>query len=90
MSEQDEIWERNDVIVTLRARVVKLEAALKEIVHREPWKGRKNYSYDDAGLADYWSDMAKEFQEAACAALSEPPIDENWDTKMPRVEWPPR
>jgi Txe/YoeB family toxin of Txe-Axe toxin-antitoxin module len=56
----------------LRARVAKLEAALKEIIHREPWKGRKDYEPGDAGLADYWSDMAKEFQEIARAALSEP------------------
>ena len=31
MSEQDEIWERDDIIAALRARVAKLEAALRSI-----------------------------------------------------------
>ena len=57
----------------LRAHVAKLEAALAEISEREPWKGRKNYSSGDEGLADYWSDMAKEFQAAARAALKDAP-----------------
>jgi len=65
------VFEVIDECLALRARVAKLEAALKKVVNREPWKGRKNYSYDDAGLADYWSDMAKEFQEAARTALAE-------------------
>jgi hypothetical protein len=77
---EEVIQTQNGVVVSgtlklneARARVAKLEAALKEIVEREPWKGRKSYSYDDAGLADYWSDMAKEFQEVARVALDDAP-----------------
>jgi len=34
MSEQDEIWERDDIIAALRVRVEKLEAALTGLVDR--------------------------------------------------------
>ena len=34
MSEQDEIWERDDIIAELRARVAKLEAALTKMVYK--------------------------------------------------------
>jgi len=35
MSEQDEIWERDDTIVALRVRVAKLKAALTTMIEAE-------------------------------------------------------
>jgi hypothetical protein len=47
--------------------------ALEKIAHCETWKGRKNYGHTDADLGEYWSDLAKEFQEIARAALKDRP-----------------
>jgi Txe/YoeB family toxin of Txe-Axe toxin-antitoxin module len=72
-------WEQTGAIISqheidaLIASWRKRGEALAAMINREPWKRRKDYEPGDAGLADYWSDMAKEFQEIARAALKDKP-----------------
>ena len=73
MSAREVLTEYDKVVDALRARVAQLEAALKDIADREPWRGRKDYEAGDAGLADYWSDVAKQCHETARAALKDAP-----------------
>jgi hypothetical protein len=63
----------NARIAALRAQLEEAKAALRDIAHnygKQGFEGRKNYARGDEGLADYWSDRAKEYSATAREALA--------------------
>ena len=59
MNEQDEIWERDDMIVALRARVARLEAALRFLFETK-WKSADQDNMEfDGRVTCYQLDKAR-------------------------------